>query len=141
MAKRTETTEPAVAEPPRPETSEALSWVGGRLDGVGGEAAGKVEGAFVDADSGRIEWLLVRLGRFGGRSAVPAREAVGGVGHVWVPYREEAIRDAPKVDARAPLTGERELELLSHFGIAGGAGRAAELAERDPGAITARPAG
>jgi hypothetical protein len=106
----------------------------------GGETVGKVEGAFVDTDSGRAEWLLVRLGRFGARALVPAREAVGGVGRVWVPYREEAIKHAPKVDPRAPLTRERELELLSHFGIAGQVGRAAELAERDHDAVTARPA-
>jgi hypothetical protein len=140
MAERPDTTESAVPESQGPQASEALSWVGVRLDGVGGEGAGRVEGAFVDADSGRPEWLLVRVARFGGRSAVPAREAVGGVGHVWVPYGEEAIRHAPKVDPRAPLTRERELELLAHFGIAGQVGRAAELAERDLDAITARPA-
>jgi hypothetical protein len=140
MAERTEAKGSTVAEPAAPELSEALSWVGGRLDGIGGEIAGKVEGAYVDTDSGRAEWLLVRLGRFGARAPVPAREAVGGVGHVWVPYREEAIRHAPKIDPRAPLTRERELQLLSHFGIAGQAGRAAELAERESGATTARPA-
>jgi hypothetical protein len=133
--KASESTEPA-----GPEASEALSWVGWRLDEIGGQAVGKVEGAFVDTESGRAEWLLLRLGRFGARAPVPAREAVGGVGRVWVPYREEAIRHAPKVDARAPLARERELQLLSHFGIEGQVGRAAELAERDPEAITSRPA-
>jgi hypothetical protein len=140
MAERTEGTQSTVAEPAGPEASEALSWVGGRLDEIGGETVGKVEGAFVDTDSGRAEWLLVRLGRFGARALVPAREAVGGVDHAWVPYREEAIRHAPKADPRAPLARERELQLLSHFGIAGEVGRAAELAHRDPDAITARPA-
>ena len=140
MAERTEATQSSVAEPAGPEASEALSWVGGRLDEVGGQTVGKVEGAYVDTESGRTEWLLVRLGRFGARAPVPAREAVGGVGHIWVPYRAEAIRRAPKVHAGAPLTRERELQLLSHFGIAGEVGRAAELAQRDPEAITARPA-
>jgi PRC-barrel domain len=140
MTERAKGTESEGAEPPRPQLSEALSWLGGRLDELGGETVGKVEGAYVDTDSGRAEWLLVRLGRFGARAPVPAREAVGGVGHVWVPYRVNAIRQAPKVDAGGPLTRARELELLSHFGIAGQTGRAAELAERDADAVTARPA-
>jgi PRC-barrel domain protein len=140
MAERTEAPKSTVPEPAGPAASEALSWVGGRLDEVGGETVGKVEAAYVDTENGRTEWLLVRLGRFGARAPVPAREAVGGVGHVWVPYRAEAIKGAPKLDAGAPLTRERELQLLSHFGIAGHVGRAAELAERDPDAMTARPA-
>jgi sporulation protein YlmC with PRC-barrel domain len=138
MGERTEATEGTEAA--GPEVSEALSWVGERLDEIGGETVGKVDGVYVDAQSGRTEWLLVRIGRFGGRAPVPAREAVGGVGRVWVPYREEAIKHAPKVDPRASLTRDRELQLLSHFGIAGQIGRAAELAERDHDATTARPA-
>lgn len=139
MAESTEAT-PSNATPPPLELSEVRSWAGSRLDEIGGGTVGKVEGAYVDADSGKPEWLLVRLGRFGHHGLVPAREAVGGVGHVWVPYYRDAIRRSPKVDTKAPLSRERELELLSHFGIAGEVGRAAELAERDPEAITARPA-
>ncbi|SRR6266540_6043676 len=120
-----------------PDLSEVRSWVGGRLDAIGGTSVGKLDGAYVDEESERPEWLVVRLGRFGQRALVPAREAVGGVGRVWIPYHQDAIKRAPKVDTRAPLSRGREQELLAHYGIAAEVGRAAELAARDPDAITA----
>ena len=140
MAERTEATKSTVAEPTGPEASEALSWVGGRLDEIGGETVGKVEGAFVDRTAAGPSGSWSALGASAlAHSCRRARRSAAS-DHVWVPYREEAIKHAPKADPRAPLARERELQLLSHFGIAGEVGRAAELAERDPDAITARPA-
>jgi hypothetical protein len=98
---------------------------------------GKVEGVYIDEASGEAEWLLARMGRFGRHSLVPARDAVAGVGHVWVPYGRETVRGAPRVEPGQPLDLDRELELCTHYGI----GRADELAGRSPQAITARPAG
>jgi len=123
-----------------PDLSEVRSCLGSRLDAIGGTSVGKLVGAYVNEGGERPEWLLVRLGRFGHHALVPAREVVGGVGHVWVPYHQDAIKRAPKVDTRAPLNCGSELELLAHYGIAGGMGRASELAERDSATITARPA-
>ena len=94
----------------------------------------------VDEQTAQPEWLLARMGRFGHHTLVPARDAVEGVGHVWVPYTRDQIRRAPKADASASLTGEAERRLLSHYGIAGNAGRHAELDGRGPEAITAKPA-
>jgi hypothetical protein len=59
---------------------------------------------------------------------------------VWVPYTRELIRSAPKIEPGSSLAREREQELLRHYGIAGEAGRFAELAQREPEAITAHPA-
>ena len=125
---------------PETEVTDVSSWIGWRLDDLSGAAIGKVEGAYVDAETGRPEWLVVRLGRFGQRGLVPAREAVGGVGRVWVPYARDLIRNTPKVDGKSPIVCEWERSLLAYFGIAGEIGRAAELTERDPETITARPA-
>jgi hypothetical protein len=47
---------------------------------------------------------------------------------------------AEQTEASEPSGAQRELQLLSHFGIGGQVGRVAELAERGPDAITARPA-
>jgi PRC-barrel domain len=123
-----------------PDTAEAQTWIGCRLDELGGVAVGKVDGFFVDEETGRPEWLVVRLGRFGQQGLVPAREAVGVPGRVWVPYPREAIKAARRAGAKAPLTREAELELLKHFGAGGNAGRAAELSGRGFEAITASPA-
>jgi hypothetical protein len=124
----------------RPSLEEVASWAGHRLDEISGGAVGKVEGAYVDIGSGRPEWLLSRMGRFGHFCLVPARDAVGGVGHAWVPYTRDQIRRAPRIEPKAELTKAREDELLRHYGISGEAGRAADIAGRDADAVTARPA-
>jgi hypothetical protein len=123
-----------------PSLEEVVAWGGHRLDEIAGGAVGKVEGAYVDAETGRPEWLLSRMGRFGHHCLVPARDAVAGVARVWVPYGRDQIRRAPKIEPKTGLTKEKELELLGFYGIGGEAGRAAEIAERDAETVTARPA-
>jgi hypothetical protein len=123
----------------RTELEEAGSWAGHKLDEVGGASVGRVESVYVDAESGRLEWLLVRMGRFGHHTLVPGRDAVEGVGHVWVPYARDQIRSAPKIEPGSSLNRQREQGLLRYYGIAGDAGRFAEIARREPGAITTHP--
>jgi len=119
-----------------PAAEEILGWVGARLDDMGGAGVGKVEGLYVDAQTGESVWLLVRVGRLGRHSLVPARDAVVGGGHVWVPYTREVLRGAPRIDPGEPLDADRERELSGHYGTA----RAAELSSRRFGAPTTRPA-
>jgi hypothetical protein len=119
---------------------QVRAWGGHRLDEIGGAGVGKVEGVFVDEQTGKPEWLLARMGRFGHHTLVPARDAVEGVERVWVPYTRDQIRAAPKVTPSKPLGRETERELLTHYGIAADAGRFAELEKRPADAVTARPA-
>jgi hypothetical protein len=131
----------AVAEtPPRLGLPEARAWTGQKLDEIAGTSVGRVEGVYVDVESGLPEWILARMGRFGHHTLVPAREAVGGAGHVWVPYTREQIRRAPKLDSGSALSAGQEKQLLTHYGIGAEAGRAAEIAARDNGAASAKPA-
>ncbi len=116
------------------------SWTGHRLDEISGGHVGRVEGCFVGEASGEPEWLLARMGRFGHYTLVPARDAVEGVGHVWVPYTRDQIRRAPKVDPNGPLTTGAERGLLEHYGIALGADRAGEPERLGDAAVSARPA-
>jgi hypothetical protein len=125
---------------PRLELEHAKGWTGHRLDEIGGAAVGKVEGVFVDDQTSRPEWLLARMGRFGHHTLVPARDAVEGVGRVWVPYTRDQIRGGPKIAAGKPIARDTERELLRHYGIAVDAGRFAELEKRPADAVTARPA-
>ena len=121
--------------------AEVQGWQGSRLDDMRGSTVGKITGIYVDADSGNPEWLLARMGRFGHHCLVPARDAVAAGGHVWVPYARNQIRKAPRIDAGKPLERERETALLEHYGVGTGqVGRGADLAEREPSAVTARPA-
>jgi hypothetical protein len=123
------------------ELEQAKAWVGHKLDELGGHAVGRVEGVYVDDSSGRPEWLLARMGRFGHHCLVPARDAVAAGGHVWVPYSRDQIRRAPRIEPNSPLERDREQALLDHYGIGTGeAGRGADLAEREAADITARPA-
>ena len=123
-----------------PDAAEAMRWIGSRLDEIGGAAVGKIDGFFVDEETGRPEWLVVRIGRFGHQGLVPAREAVGVSGRVWVPYGRETIKAAPRTTTKAPLTRDAEIELLKHFGAGGDVGRTAELNARGFEAVTASPA-
>lgn len=129
------------AEATGPTRDEATSWTGYRLDDLGGASVGKVEGAYVDEKTGRVEWLWARMGRFGHHCLVPARDAVAGVERVWVPYSRDEIRKAPRIEPNRPLERDRERELLEHYGVGTPeTGRGADLAERQGDEITARPA-
>jgi PRC-barrel domain len=116
------------------------AWAGHRLGEIDGDGVGKVEGLFVDEQTGKPEWVLARTGRFGHHALVPARDAVEGVGRVWVPYTRDQIQGAPKVSPGKPLGRDTERELLEHYGIAADARRFAELDKRPADAVTAKPA-
>ncbi|CAN5427022.1 hypothetical protein BH10ACT11_BH10ACT11_08230 [soil metagenome] len=120
---------------------DAKTWSGHRLDEVGGNAVGKIEGVYVDEKTGEPEWLQARMGRFGHHSLVPARDAVEGIDRVWVPYSRDEIRKAPRIDPGVSIARDQEKEFLAHYGIDTEiAGRGAELADRGPAETTIRPA-
>ena len=141
MADEAETTPESVETPKSTATAEpAGSWKGRRLDEMGGAQVGRVEGQFVDDVTGRLEWLLARMGRFGHYCLVPARDAVTANGRVWVPYTRDQIRRAPRVEPGKPLERDAELAMVDHYGVGSPAtGRGAELSERTPGTETSRP--
>ena len=89
-------------------------WTGHRLDSREGSAAGKIV-RVVGADGAR--WLVVRTGRLGRFTAVPAGDAVEGVGCVWVPYERELIRSAPKLESSDELGADAERRLREHYAI------------------------
>ena len=125
----------------RPSREDVEGWIGSRLDEIGGAGVAKVKGAYVDKQSGEPEWILIRSGRFRHHRVAPAREAVGGVGHVWVPWDRDSIRRSPRVDPHGELTPDEELVLCEHYGIVAGRGRAAELAGRSDDETSAVPLG
>jgi hypothetical protein len=124
------------------------SWLGWHVDDFGGAKVGRVRGLFADAAAGEPSWLVVDLarrfpllGRRGSRLvAVPLRDCAGGGGRVWTAHRREALRSAPTVDPARPLLREHELAICDHYGIGERVGRAAEVAGRTAGTVTAQPA-
>lgn len=124
-------------------TTEAMGWVGAEVAELGGDSVGQVQGVFVDADSGEPAWLVARLGRRRRARvvALPFANCAGAPFGVWVAQEGEAIRSAPVVDPTRPLRREHELTICAHFGIGEKVGRAAAVAGREEGDITATPPG
>jgi hypothetical protein len=105
-------TRPSVSSP---SVEQVRAWAGHRLDEIAGGRVGRVEGVFSDEPSGVPEWLLARMGRFGHYTLVPARDAVEGAGHVWVPYTRDHIRRAPRIEPNAAPTAELAQRLREHY--------------------------
>jgi hypothetical protein len=124
-------------------TAEAMGWTGAEVTELGGDSVGQVQGVFVDADSGEPAWLVARLGRRRRARvvAVPFANCAGAPFGVWVAQEGDAIRSAPVVDPTRPLRREHELTICAHFGIGEKVGRAAAIAGRGEGDITATPPG
>lgn len=132
-----------MAERGRPSSAEAMSWLGAELADLSGSSVGQVQGFYVDAESGDPAWLIARLGRRRRARvvAVPFANCAGAPFGVWAAQEGEAIRSAPVVDATRPLRREHELTICAHFGIGEKVGRAAAVAGREEGDVTATPPG
>jgi hypothetical protein len=131
-----------------PGLSEARSWVGFEVDDAGGARVGRVRGVFADAEAAEPGWLIVALRRrfslLGGRGAalvaVPLRDCAAAGRRVWTAHPGAVLRSAPTVDPARPLLREHELTICAHYGIGERVGRAAEVADRGEGVVTAQPA-
>ena len=83
----------------KPSLNEALGWIGSRVDDIYGASVGRLEDVWIDPGTGVPRWLLIKEGRFGGRTTlIPFEDATAGAGHVWVPYEREVVRDAPEIE-------------------------------------------
>lgn len=100
----------------KPSLTEALGWIGSRVDDIYGTGVGRLEDVWIDPGTGAPRWLLVKEGRFGGRTTlIPFEDATAGAGHVWIPYERDVVREAPAVEAGAPLTQQVEAALRRHY--------------------------
>jgi hypothetical protein len=125
-----------------PSLTEVTDWVGAELAECEGSGIGHVQSFYVDAAGGHPVWLVARLGRRRGARlvALPIGTCAGAPFGVWTAFEAELVRHAPAVDPRRPLRREHELAICAHFGIGEAVGRAAEVADRLEGEITADPA-
>ena len=124
--------------PRQPSLEDVRQWAGYRVDEVSGHSVAKVEGVFVDQETGDPAWVLVKLGRFGKIVPISIRECAAAAGRVWVPHDREVIRNAPAVDPEMPLNREQELQVLSYYGIPETVGRGVEIVDRPAGTVTSQ---
>lgn len=124
-----------------PSLAEVRKWVGAEVRGIEGEAIGEVNGLYVDSSSAEPAWLIAQVGRRRSAKliAIPLRSCAGAAFGVWVALEGEQLRTAPVVDPTRPLRREHELAICDHYGISESLGRAAEVAGRPEGDVTALP--
>ncbi|MDQ2623436.1 MAG: hypothetical protein M3Y45_10420 [Actinomycetota bacterium] len=128
----------AAAPAPQPGLEDVRAWEGYRVDEIGGHSVARIEGLFVDQETGDPAWVLAKLGRFGKVVPISVRECAAAAGRVWVPHDREVIRNAPAVDPTMPLNREQEQQVLSYYGIPDTVGRGAEIKDRPATAVTAQ---
>ena len=98
---------------------EITAWRGRTAVDANGDKIGTIEEIYLDADTGRPEWLAVKTGMFGTRvSFVPIAKANDDGGDVRVPFEKSHVKDAPHAEPDGQLSQTEEAALYSHYGLA-----------------------
>lgn len=99
-------------------SAELHEWKGRDVRDNGGDKIGTVEDLYYDEVTGKPQWLLVKTGLFGTkRTLVPANEVTVRDDDLFVPYTQERVKDAARVDKVEELTKEQERELYSYYNL------------------------
>jgi uncharacterized protein (TIGR02271 family) len=100
------------------EMTQAYDWSGRTIRDRLGDKIGEIDAIYVDNQSDRPEWALVKSGLFGGKPAfVPLAGALPAGEDVIAQVNNQQVKDAPKVDPDQELSEQQEAELFRHYGI------------------------
>jgi sporulation protein YlmC with PRC-barrel domain len=103
---------------PLPDIDTVLDWRGRTVVDRDGEKIGKLDDLYLDEETSRPEWAGISTGVFGRRqSLVPLRDAQLVDEDVQVPFEQEQVKDAPKVEPEETLSQEEEASLYRHYGL------------------------
>jgi uncharacterized protein (TIGR02271 family) len=98
--------------------SAVLKSRGSTVVGNDGQEIGHVEDIYLDRETGEPEWVMVKTGLFGPRGTfVPLAEATMQGSDIAIPYGQDQVKSAPKIDPDGELSQEQEAELYSHYGL------------------------
>ena len=98
--------------------SAVAEWRGRNAVDSDGDKIGSIDEIYMDAETGKPEWLAVKTGMFGSKvSFVPIAEARESDGDVRLPYDKQQVKDAPNAEADGELSQEEEASLYSHYGL------------------------
>ena len=101
-----------------PVTDRSADWEGRTLLDRSGEKIGTIEEIYLVEDTGRPEWALVKLGRFGRRATlVPLMGASPTADGIRARYDKSAVSDAPPVDAADEPSEDQVNAIYRHYGI------------------------
>jgi uncharacterized protein (TIGR02271 family) len=80
---------------------------------------GKVEGVYLDQQTGNAEWATVTTGMFGSHvSFVPLATAqMSSDGGIEVPFDKAAVKNAPHHEPDQELSVDEERQLFEHYGV------------------------
>jgi len=100
------------------ETTEAYGWHGRELVDGQGAKVGTVAEIYLDGQTGKPEWALVKGGLFGSRQHfVPLAGAAPDGEAVRVQVSKDQVKDAPGVEAGSELSQDEERRLFEHYGV------------------------
>jgi uncharacterized protein (TIGR02271 family) len=101
-----------------PTETVVAAWRGRDAVDSDGEKIGTIDEIYMDAETGKPEWLAVKTGMFGSKvSFIPIAEAGEANGDVRVPFDKQQVKDAPKAEADGELSQEEEAGLYRHYGL------------------------
>jgi uncharacterized protein (TIGR02271 family) len=101
------------------DTEQVGSLQGATLVGSDGDKLGSIDDIYVDEDSGRPEFALVKTGLFGtGSRFVPLQQAQIEGEEVHVNFTKDQVKDSPDFDADGDLSQDQEARIYSHYGLA-----------------------
>jgi uncharacterized protein (TIGR02271 family) len=83
-----------------------------------GDKIGTLDEIYLDEDTGQPEWAAVKTGLFGtGLSFVPLASAERDGDELRVPFTNETVKDAPRVEADGHLSQDEEADLYAYYGM------------------------
>lgn len=93
--------------------------IGQSVEGTDGQKIGDVGQIYLDDATGKPEWATVITGLFGTKeSFVPVAQAQMTDSGLRVPFDQDVVKGAPRVDAeQGHLSQEEEADLYRHYGM------------------------
>jgi PRC-barrel domain/Domain of unknown function (DUF2382) len=103
---------------PTPSIETARGWRGRVMVDRDSNKIGEVVDIYLDNETDRPEWAVVRTGLFGLRSTfVPLAEAREVGDELQVPHQRLQVKQAPNIEPDGQLSAAEEAELYRHYGL------------------------
>jgi sporulation protein YlmC with PRC-barrel domain len=103
---------------PTPSIETVRAWLGRVMIDRDGHRIGEITDVYLDNETGRPEWAVVRTGLFGLRSTfAPLAEATEVGDQVQVRHERTQVKDAPNIEPDGQLSAAEEAELYRHYGL------------------------